>query len=337
MKYAVFVFGAIVLLVARSAPAADKPSPQAVEFFEKNVRPVLVDNCLKCHGSKRQEGELRLDSRAAMLKGNDKIGPVVVPGEPEKSRLIKAVGYNDEIVMPPNAKLKPEAIDALTAWVKMGAPWPDGELAPKPLTVAEVRAKHWSFQPVNRPDLPAVKNAAWVKTPLDAFVLANLEKQNVTPAPVADKRTLIRRAYFDLLGLPPSPEEVEAFVNDPSPNAWAKVIDQLLASPRYGERWGRHWLDVARYADSKGYVFTEERRFPYSYTYRDYVIKAFNDDLPYDQFVLQQLAADRPVEGSKGMVRRPCPSADRWPRSAISRSAVASSTISPTSSTIAST
>jgi hypothetical protein len=294
MKYAVLLFSTAVLLAGRPALAApEKPSPQAVEFFEKNVRPILVDNCFSCHGAKRQESDLRLDSRAAMLKGTDKIGPIIVPGEPEKSRLMKVISYDDDIAMPPKGKLKAEAIDALTAWVKMGAPWPDGDVAPKPLTVAEVRAKHWSFQPVKLPAVPAVKNAAWVKTPVDAFVLANLEKQNVTPAPVADKRTLIRRAYFDLIGLPPAPEEVEAFVKDEAADAWERVVDRLLASPRYGERWGRHWLDVARYADTRGYVFTEERRFPYSYTYRDYVIKAFNDDLPYDQFVLQQLAADR--------------------------------------------
>jgi hypothetical protein len=293
MKYAVLLVSAALLAAGPASAAADKPGPQAVEFFEKNVRPVLAASCYKCHGPKRQEGGLRLDSRAALLKGNDK-GAVVVPGEPDKSRLIRAVGYNDDIVMPPTGKLKAEAIEALTAWVKMGAPWPASDTpTPTPLTVAEVRAKHWSFRPVKMPPVPAVKDAAWVKTPVDAFVLANLEKQKVAPAPPADKRTLIRRAYFDLLGLPPAPEDVEAFVKDDSPDAWPKLIDKLLSSPQYGERWGRHWLDVARYADTRGYVFTQERRFAYSYTYRDYIIRAFNDDLPYDQFVLQQLAADR--------------------------------------------
>jgi mono/diheme cytochrome c family protein len=293
MNYAVLVVSVALVAAGPASAAPDKPAPQAAEFFEKNVRPVLAENCYKCHGPKRQEGDVRLDSRAALLKGNDK-GAVVVPGEPDKSRLIRAVGYNDDVVMPPTGKLKAEAIEALTAWVKMGAPWPDGDNpAPAPLTVAEARAKHWSFRPVKMPPVPAVKNAAWVQTPVDAFVLANLEKHGVTPAPPADRRTLIRRAYFDLLGLPPAPEEVEAFVKDDSPEAWPKLIDRLLSSPQYGERWGRHWLDVARYADTRGYVFTEERRFPYSYTYRDYVIRAFNDDLPYDRFVLQQLAADR--------------------------------------------
>jgi len=159
--------------------------------------------------------------------------------------------------------------------------------------VALVRAKHWAFQPVRKPALPAVHRGDWAATPLDLFVLAKLEQEGVEPAPRADRRTLIRRATFDLTGLPPEPADVEAFVNDPAPGAWEMVIDRLLASPRYGERWGRYWLDVARYADTKGYVFQEERRYPFAYTYRDYVIRAFNDDLPYDQFVIQQVAADR--------------------------------------------
>ena len=161
------------------------------------------------------------------------------------------------------------------------------------LAVAQARAKHWSFQPVRKPPLPAVRHTDWAITPLDRFILVKLEQAGVDPAPRADRRTLIRRASIDLTGLPPETADVEAFVNDPSPDAWEKVIDRLLASPRYGERWGRYWLDVARYADTKGYVFQEERRYPFAYTYRDYVIRAFNDDLPYDQFVIQQIAADR--------------------------------------------
>ena len=176
----------------------------------------------------------------------------------------------------------------------MGAPWPDGPaVAAKQTSSEDARKRHWSFQPVTNPAIPAVKNPAWVKNPIDAFILAKLEEKNLAPAQPADRRTLIRRVSFDLIGLPPTPEEVEAFVADPSPNAYEKVVDRLLASPHYGERWGRHWLDVARYSDTKGYVFTEERNYPYSYTYRDYVIRAFNEDLPYDQFILQQLAADR--------------------------------------------
>ena len=165
--------------------------------------------------------------------------------------------------------------------------------AAAPPTVAEARTAHWSFRPVSKPAVPAVKNRAWVRTPIDAFILARLEAEGLTPASECDPLTFLRRVSFDLIGLPPTPEEVEAFVNDRSAEAHEKVVERLLSSPRYGERWGRHWLDVARYADTKGYVFQEERRYPYSYTYRDYVIRAFNDDLPYDQFILHQLAADQ--------------------------------------------
>ena len=198
--------------------------------------------------------------------------------------------------MPPSPRpqLKPEAVEALATWVKMGLPWPDGVAVAAPkMSVEEARKHHWSFQPVRRPEVPTVKNAAWVKNPIDAFILAKLEEKGLAPSAPADRRTLIRRVSFDLIGLPPTPEEVEAFVADPAPDAYEKLVDRLLASPRYGERWGRHWLDVARYSDTKGYVFTEERRYPYSYTYRDYVIRSFNEDLPYDQFIVQQLAADR--------------------------------------------
>ncbi|HEY1342204.1 MAG TPA: PSD1 and planctomycete cytochrome C domain-containing protein, partial [Bryobacteraceae bacterium] len=274
------------------AAAAD--NPQAVEFFEKHVRPLLVSKCQSCHGPKRQQGGLRLDSRAALLKGSDN-GAVLAPGEPEKSLLVKAIRYDGDVQMPPKGKLPDEAVAHLTAWVKMGAPWPGGDVVQTDklsLPVAEVRRTHWAFRPVKKPVLPAVKDAARVKTPIDAFVLARLEAKEMTFAPAADRRTLIRRVTLDLHGLPPTPEEVAAFEADRAPDAYARLVDRLLASPRYGERWGRHWLDVARYADSKGYVFQEERRYPFAYTYRDYVIRAFNEDLPYDQFVAQQIAAD---------------------------------------------
>jgi mono/diheme cytochrome c family protein len=262
------------------------------EFFESKVRPVLAEHCFSCHGPDKQKGGLRLDSRAALLKGAGG-EPVIALGDPNGSLLIKAVRHDGDIKMPPKQKLPAAAIDALTAWVKMGAPWPEAPAGKAASSVAEVRARHWSFRPVRRPALPAVRRRDWATTPIDLFVLAKLEQQGLEPAPRADRRTLIRRATLDLTGLPPAPEEVEAFVNDPSPGAWEKVIDRLLASPRYGERWGRHWLDVARYSDTKGYVFEEERRYPFAYTYRDYVIRAFNDDLPYDQFVTQQIAADK--------------------------------------------
>jgi mono/diheme cytochrome c family protein len=285
--------GAGVALGAQTQPRSPS-DPQGIEFFEKNVRPLLVSKCQSCHGAKRQQGGLRLDSRAALLKGSDN-GVIVIKGEPDKSLLIKAIRYDGDVQMPPKNKLPDDAIAKLTAWVKMGAPWAEEavNVAGRTPSAAEVRQKHWAFQPVKKPSLPAVKHADWVKMPLDAFVLAGLEAKGLLPSPEADRRTLIRRVTLDLHGLPPTPEEVAAFENDHSPDAYARLVDRLLASPRYGERWGRHWLDVARYADSKGYVFTEERRYPFAYTYRDYVVRAFNEDLPYDQFVLQQLAADQ--------------------------------------------
>ncbi len=235
-----------------------------------------------------------------MLKGGDS-GPAIEPGKPDESLLIAAVRQNGEgPKMPPKGdKLPDETIQALADWIKAGAPWPS--TAPNPLAVQEERGRsHWAFQPVSRPTPPAVKNADWVAGPVDAFILKNLEEHGLSPSPPADKRTLLRRVTFDLTGLPPSHEEVEAFLQDESPEAFARVVDRLLGSPRYGERWGRHWLDVARYADTKGYVFQEERRYPYAYTYRDWVIAAFNADLPYDQFLIQQLAADLlPDDGDK--------------------------------------
>jgi hypothetical protein len=281
--------------VANGGAAKDPGVPaEAAEFFEAQVRPVLADHCYACHGGKIQQAGLRLDSRAAMLKGSDSGRPALVPGDAEKSLLIQAVHFNGPVKMPPQGKLPDAMIEALTKWVKMGAPWPN---AGAPLAVQAPAkadpAKHWSFQPVANPPAPAVKNKAWVKTPVDAFVLAKLERKGIAPSKPADRRTLIRRAYFDLIGLPPTAEETDAFLADGSPDAFAKVVDHLLASPRYGERWARYWLDVARYADTKGYVFQEERRYPYAYTYRDYVVRAFNEDLPYDQFLIQQVAADQ--------------------------------------------
>jgi hypothetical protein len=281
--------------VEEKTAAATSPSitVQQAEFFETRVRPVHAEKCYSCHSAEKQRGGLRLDSRPNLLKGTED-GPVIVPGQPDKSPLIRAIGQSGEIKMPPKGRLAQQAIDDLTTWVKMGAPWPENALAGRPTIAAHGAAaqKHWAFQPVRQPQVPHVEHETWVATPVDAFILAHLEARGLGPAAAADRRTLLRRATFDLIGLPPTAEEIEAFEADPSPDAFARVVDRLLASPRYGERWARHWLDVARYADTKGYVFTEERRFPYAYTYRDYVIRAFNQDLPYDQFILQQLAAD---------------------------------------------
>jgi hypothetical protein len=225
-------------------------------------------------------------------------GPAIVPGDPDKSLVIQAVRYADPTLkMPPTAKLSNDQINDLVSWVRMGAPDPRATrpTSANGVTYGGSGKNHWSFKAVTKPTPPAVKNEAWVKNEIDRFVLAKLEADGMTANEPADKRTLIRRAYYDLIGLPPTPEQVNAFLADNSPNAFEKVVDVLLASPRYGERWGRHWLDVARYSDTKG-QFDRRREssvYPYAWTYRDYVIKAFNDDLPYDQFIREQLAADR--------------------------------------------
>jgi mono/diheme cytochrome c family protein len=290
--------GGVAGMAEDKAAVNDMPTPEQVEFFETKVRPVLHDNCFACHNDKSQQGGIRLDSMAAMLKGNSG-GPTIIPGDPDKSPLIHVVHYDGKVKMPPSGKLKPEEIQALADWIKMGAPWPGvkkSDLLKMPKTAeefSEAARKHWAFQPIRKPQPPQVKNTAWVRTPIDQFILAKLEAKKLTPAPRADRRTLIRRATFDLIGLPPTQEEINAFVNDKSPDAWEKVIDRLLASPHYGERWGRHWLDIARYADTKGYVFTEDINYYNAYTYRDWVVRAFNEDLPYDQFLIKQLAADR--------------------------------------------
>jgi hypothetical protein len=287
------LLGFVALLAAWPATAAAaEPTPQALEFFENKVRPLLARKCWSCHGPQKQRAGLRLDGHAALLKGGD-TGPAVIPGQPDQSLLIRAVRQDGDLKMPPKGRLTAEELESLTAWVRMGAPWPADAAGGIASTVEEVRRRHWAFRPVHKPPVPAPRPADWVQTPVDAFVLAKLQSKGLTPAARADRRMLIRRLSFDLLGLPPSPEEVQAFEADTSPQAYEKLVERLLASPAYGERWGRHWLDVARYADTKGYVFTEERRFPYSYTYRDWVIRAFNEDLPYDQFVVRQLAADR--------------------------------------------
>jgi mono/diheme cytochrome c family protein len=278
------------VFLSTAAPGAEpRPvTPREAEFFEKQIRPLLVDNCFKCHGPSRQEAGLRLDSRAALEKGGFNGSPIDV-AEPENSLLMQAVRQTGKLKMPPKSKLKPEQIDALAAWIKMGAPWQVNTTK----DVADAWKKHWAFQPITNPPIPKVKDRDWPQSALDHFVLAKLEQKGLRPSASADRRTLLRRVTFDLIGLPPTPEEIAAFEADQAPDAFAKVVDRLLASPHYGERWGRYWLDVARYADNKGYVFFEDKEYPWAYTYRDYVIRSFNDDLPYDQFVLQQLAADR--------------------------------------------
>ncbi|HEV8378970.1 MAG TPA: PSD1 and planctomycete cytochrome C domain-containing protein, partial [Tepidisphaeraceae bacterium] len=250
----------------------------------------------KCHSasSEKLKGGLRLDARELALKGGESGKLAIVPGDPEKSLLIEAVRYsNTDLQMPPKKKLSQLQIDDLTAWVKMGAPWPADkpvELIKKPAFDLKERAKHWAFQPLLNAAPPQVKNAAWCRSPIDKFILAKLEQAGLNPAPLADKRTLIRRVTFDLVGLPPTPQEIEAFLADESSDAFAKVVDRLLASPHYGERWGRHWLDLVRYAESCGHEFDFD--MPLAYQYRDYIIRAFNLDLPYDQMVREAIAGD---------------------------------------------
>ncbi len=279
-------FALCVASSAVPAIAADpvaKPTPAQIEFFETKVRPVLADHCYSCHGPKKQSAGLRLDTSAGLKAGADN-GPVFVPGDLAKSRLIKSVKREGEYPMPPKTPLPPDAVAVLSEWVKSGAAVPD-DIAKNPTPDPK---QHWAYQPIREPAVPKVG----VANPIDAFVLAKLKDKGLSPAPRADRRALIRRAYIDLIGLPPTAEDVDAFAKDESPDAWAKLIDKLLASPQYGERWGRYWLDIARYADTKGYILTEERSFAFSYTYRDYVIRSFNEDKPYDRFVTEQIAAD---------------------------------------------
>ena len=289
------------VLILTQASAAELSRDQQ-DFFENKIRPVLADHCYKCHSSlaEKVKGGLLLDTREALLKGGE-TGKAIVPGDPEASLLIRAVRYTDpDLQMPKDKKLSDDQIADLTAWVKMGAPDPRTASADQKKWT-DNRTNHWAWQPVKRVAVPEVNNPAWCQTPVDNFILAKLDDNGLKPSPPADRRTLIRRASFDLIGLPPTPEEVQAFVNDASPDAFAKVVDRLLASPHYGERWGRHWLDVARYSDTKGQPrrFTEDTINPFAWTYRDYVIRSFNENKPYNVFILEQIAADRLASTSR--------------------------------------
>jgi hypothetical protein len=259
------------------------------------VRPLLAKNCYTCHTEARAGG-LQMDHRDGMMRG-DKDGPVVVPGKPDQSRLIQAIRYTGSVKMPPSGKLPDEEIAILESWVRDGAVWGHASgssskvPASKYVITPEQRA-FWSFRQVKEPPLPQVKNQSWVRSPIDAFILAKLEQAGLEPVRPADKRTLIRRATMDLIGLPPAPEEVEAFQKDSAPQAFEKVVDRLLASPHYGERWGRFWLDVARYSD-KQLTAEGDGPLPNAFQYRDWVVRAFNEDMPYDQFVKAQFAGDQ--------------------------------------------
>jgi hypothetical protein len=277
------------------------------EFFEKKIRPILVNSCQACHNSKIKTAGLDLSSAEGFIHGGQS-GPIVVAGDPEASRLVKVIGYGESMKMPPTGKLNDEEIADLSAWVKMGAVWPGASSATTPpvrppsreLTAAE--KGFWAFQPVKDSTVPSVTNQSWVQSPVDRFILAKLEEKGLKPAPPAEKLTLLRRATFDLTGLPPTEKEARDFLADQSKDAFRKVVDRLLASPRYGERWGRHWLDVARYADSTGN--DEDHRYPYAWRYRDYVIEAFNNDMPTTSSCANRSPGSAAVSGRQADQRK---------------------------------
>ncbi len=274
----------LALTIAAAAQTA------ALEHFEKKIRPVLASRCYACHGpaAATPQGGLRLDSAQGIRKGGNS-GPLILPGDPEQSLLLRAIRHTDKkLKMPPGAPLPPDTVADFELWIRNGAPIPDDF---KP--VEKQGPKLWSLQKPNLPELPHVRNEEWRRNDVDNFILSRLEAKDLSPSPEAGRRTLIRRLTYDLTGLPPSAEDIDRFVHDDAPNAYEALVDRLLASPHYGERWARHWLDVARYSDSVNDAVNSGQRYPWSYTYRDWVIQAFNEDLPYDRFVLYQLAADR--------------------------------------------
>ncbi|MFN3324619.1 MAG: PSD1 and planctomycete cytochrome C domain-containing protein [Bryobacteraceae bacterium] len=272
----------VLALLLASPLLAQSPD---TEFFEKRIRPLFAGKCYACHGAKMQMGGLNLTTGAGLHGANG----ALIPGDAAESRLYQALTYTGKMKMPPAGKLEEHEIAAVKEWIEAGAPWP-GATASTQSGVTEEDRRHWAFQPIRRPEPPEVRGAAWIANPIDRFILARIEAKNLRPAPPADKLALLRRVTYDLIGLPPTVKEIEEFLADDSPQAFEKVIDRLLASPRYGERWGRHWLDVARYADSTG--MDEDNLYPHGWRYRDYVIGAFNRDVPFDRFILEQIAGD---------------------------------------------
>jgi hypothetical protein len=284
----------IAMLLATGSAWAGDPTVerQRLDFFESKIRPVLVKNCYECHAadSKKISGGLLVDSRQGLLEGGES-GPAVVPGDLKESLLISALKH-DDFEMPPKGKLSPTVIADFEKWIQDGATDPrrvSNQVArPKAIDI-EAGRKHWAYQPLKAPAIPTVKNTSWPNNDIDRFILARLEAARLQPGPDAEKIVLVRRLYFDLIGLPPSPEQIAHFINDKSPKAYENLVDSLMASPRFGERWGRHWLDVSRFAESmslRGIILK------HAWRYRDYVIDAFNDDKPFDQFLTQQLAGD---------------------------------------------
>ena len=296
----------VCILAASSAPAwvaAAEPTKEQLDFFENKIRPILTDKCYKCHSveSGKSKGGLTLDTKPGWEKGGD-AGPAVVPGNVEKSPLHKALTYADkDLQMPPSSsggKLADNQIADIAAWIKMGAPDPRATATKvKRSGLTESARSHWAFREPGRYAIPNNKNQQWCRTPIDAYILQKLEEKGMFASPDADRETLLRRITFDLTGLPPTYAESEAFMNDTTANAYEKVVDRLLASPAYGERWARHWLDTARYADTIGgprnAARTKQYRYADAWTYRDYVARAFNEDKPYTDFIIEQIAADK--------------------------------------------
>ena len=305
-RCSILLFDLILIGLAPSVAFGDgtasKPAElpkESVQFFETHIRPVLAEHCYQCHSTQARKlrGKLLLDSRAGIAKGGEN-GPVIVPGDVDKSRLIQAIRWSDpDFVMPPKEKLTARQIEKLEQWVKMGAPDPRGE--PVSSVPAAVKTKNvdagrswWAFRPVSQTAAPHVKQQTWPTKNIDYFCAASSEAKQLSPSPRADPRTLIRRAYLDLTGLRPSYEQIEAFAKGPTDIAYEHIIEQLLASHQYGERWGRYWLDVARYGEDNPTSEATNPPYPFAWRYRDWVIQAFNRDVPYDRFVTLQLAAD---------------------------------------------
>ncbi len=284
------IFIALGFAGVSSVSLGEDAPTKAGLHFEQNIRPLLVAKCLKCHGEKKQEGKLRLDSLSAMLKGGES-GPAIVPGKPDESLLIEAIKY-ESFEMPPTGQLATKEIAHFDQWIRENAVWPKHgkPLREGAITITESDREWWAFQPVRKPDVPHLQSDAWAKNEIDRFVYHRMTEQGITPAPQAEKATLVRRLYFDLIGVPPTPQEMDAFLKDHSQNAWETLVDRLLEDPRYGEHWARHWLDVVRFSESDGW--NQDAFRPHLWRYRDYVIRSFNNDKPYPLFVKEQLAGD---------------------------------------------
>lgn len=289
-----------VLFLALQNAHAEDFTPRQIEQFEKQVRPLLLEHCVECHGPKKQEGGLRLTTREAMVKGGES-GAAIVPGQPEASLLVKVIGYMHELKMPPAGKLSAEKIESLRDWVETGAAWPKvspfetGDQAASGFTVTAKQRNWWSFQPIRDFTPPAIRQAGWPRNDIDRFVLAKLESTGLTPAPEADRVAWLRRATFDLTGLPPTPEDMYSFLSDTSDRAFETVVERLLASPAYGQHWARHWLDIVRYADYHDFnpaLRTASCEITEAWRYRDWVVDSFHRDLAFDQFIVHQIAGD---------------------------------------------